>query len=308
MAGYLLDSRSDNTTKKYYYSFKKWQDFCIAKNFKVLPAQHIHVAIYITHLLDSNCSVHTISAAAYSIKWAHDINGLEDPTNNAFVKNLLESAKRLRGRKIVKKDVLTSDMIIELCDKFLDSNDLLVVRDLSMITLAFAGFLRYDELSSIQCRDITFFSDYMRIVIEKSKTDQYRAGNEILISKRNSSACPMDLLRRYMDLAGLSSVSEGFLYRPLFRSGSVCKLIYKNKKLSYTTARKSLLGKLKIVAPDLNLGLHSLRASGCTKAANENVNGRCLKRHGRWKRDESRDGYVADSVEKRLEITKKLGL
>lgn len=62
----------------------------------------------------------------------------------------------------------------------------------------------------------------------------------------------------------------------------MCKLITKDKKLSYTRARQCLVGKLATVAP----GLHSLRASGCTKAANENVNERCLKRHGRWKRDE----------------------
>ena len=111
-----------------------------------------------------------------------------------------------------------------------------------------------------------------------------------------------------MDLAVLDTKSEGYLFKPLFRSGSVCKPIYKDKKLSYTRARQCLLDRLRSVAPDLNLGLHSLRASGCTKAANEDVNERCLKRHGRWKRDESRDGYIADSLDKKLEITKKLDL
>ena len=81
----------------------------------------------------------------------------------------------------------------------------------------------------------------------------------------------------------------------------------KIKKMSYTRARQCLLDRLKSVAPNLNLGLHSLRASGCTKAANENVNERYLKRHGRWKSDESRDGYIADSLDKKLDITKKLG-
>ena len=84
-----------------------------------------------------------------------------------------------------------------------------------------------------------------------------------------------------MSLASLNTESDGFLYRPLFRFGATCKLIYRSKKLSYTRARQCLLEKIKLVAPDLNLGLHSLRASGCTKAATENINGRCLKRHGR---------------------------
>ena len=65
---------------------------------------------------------------------------------------------------------------------------------------------------------------------------------------------------------------------------------------------------LSSVAPNLNLGLHSLRAGGVTAAANNEVQDRCLKGHGRWKRSESKDGYIEDSIEKRLEVTKKLGL
>ena len=57
------------------------------------------------------------------------------------------------------------------------------------------------------------------------------------------------------------------------------------------------------MAPDLNLGLHSLRAIGCTKAVSENINDRSLKRHGICKRDKSKDDYTADLIDKRLEIT-----
>ena len=45
-----------------------------------------------------------------------------------------------------------------------------------------------------------------------------------------------------------------------------------------------------------------------TTAANANVNDRCLKRHGRWKVDSSKDGYIQDSVQKRLKITESLHL
>ena len=88
MCTYLLSSKSDNTIKKFFYSFKKCKKFCVDKKYKRLHAQHNNVAVFKTELLDSQCSVHTTSSVVYSltIKWAHDINGLEDPTNNAFVK------------------------------------------------------------------------------------------------------------------------------------------------------------------------------------------------------------------------------
>jgi hypothetical protein len=40
-------------------------------------------------------------------------------------------------------------MLLELCNMHIGNNDLLVVRDLTMILLSFAGFLRFDEVSSL---------------------------------------------------------------------------------------------------------------------------------------------------------------
>jgi len=51
-----------------------------------------------------------------------------------------------------------------------------------------------------------------------------------------------------------------------------------------------------------------MRSGGATAVANTNINERCWKRHGRWKSDTSKDGYIVDSVANRLEVTKKLGL
>ena len=273
-----------------------------------MPAEPIRVAVYITELLEGGSSHHVVSSAIYGIKWAHDMNGFTDPTNNAFVKNLHESAKRITGTKTVKKDAISSDLIIQLCDSFVGNEDLLVVRDLCMITTAFAGFLRYDELSSIKCSDIFISDEYFKICLTKSKTDQYRSGQEVVVAKGTTSACPYSMLLRYMALADLSSGIDVFLFKPAFRSKSVCKLIYKDKKLSYTTARERVVKMLSSVAPNLNLGLHSLRAGGVTAAAKGQVGDRCLKRHGRWKRDESKDSYIEDSLEKRLEVTQNLGL
>ena len=42
-------------------------------------------------------------------------------------------------------------------------------------------------------------------------------------------------------------------------------------------------------------GLHSLRSGGATAAANAGVNDRLFKRHGRWRSDKARDGYVKDN-------------
>ncbi|VDH99083.1 Hypothetical predicted protein [Mytilus galloprovincialis] len=77
----------------------------------------------------------------------------------------------------------------------------------------------------------------------------------------------------------VNSRSDNTAKSPIFRSKSICKLIYKNKKLSYTTARESIISRLKLVSKDLKLGLHSMRSGGATAAANSNVNDR-INEHG----------------------------
>ena len=70
-----------------------------------------------------------------------------------------------------------------------DSDDLMIVRDLAMTVLSFTGFLRFDELSSLKCNDVTVHDHFLKLKIVHSKADQYRQGNEVLISKDNALAC-----------------------------------------------------------------------------------------------------------------------
>ena len=61
--------------------------------------------------------------------------------------------------------------------------------------------------------------------------------------------------------------------------------------------------------PDCKIALHSLRAGGVTAAANSGkVNEKCWKRHGRWKSETAKDGYIADPVAKRLKVSQNFGI
>ena len=162
-----------------------------------------------------------------------------------------------------------------------------------MIVIGSAGFLRFNAISELRCNDVVFHGDHLVLKIRKSKTDVYSEGREVLITKGTSSACPYEILHRYFSLSELKVGSENYLFSPINKSKAISKLFKTNKKLSYTRARECILKKLKLVAPDLNLGIHSFRANGATTAANaEGINGRCLKRHGRWKTDLAKDGYM----------------
>ncbi|VDI04778.1 Hypothetical predicted protein, partial [Mytilus galloprovincialis] len=85
------------------------------------------------------CVNSVIDSAVYSIKWAHELNGFNDPTNNSYVKSLTESVKRLNGRPVVKKDPINNNILIDLCSLYESSEDLLIVRDLTMILIGYSG-------------------------------------------------------------------------------------------------------------------------------------------------------------------------
>lgn len=55
-------------------------------------------------------------------------------------------------------------------------------------------------------------------------------------------------------------------------------------------------------------GLHSLRSGGASAAANAGVPDGWFKRHGRWRSENAKDGYVKDKLEDRLTVSRSLGL
>lgn len=163
MAEYIVMSKSDSTNSKYFNYFKKWDKYISSKGGSAIPASPIHIALYLTKLMDKHTSSAVISSTVYSIRWAHLLKNLPDPTKNTFVSNLVEASKRFLSKPVCKKEPITSDVLVALCEKYSDSADLLVIRDLRMILIAFSGFLRFDDLSSLHSNDIKFHDNYLSV-------------------------------------------------------------------------------------------------------------------------------------------------
>ena len=79
--------------------------------------------------------------------------------------------------------------------------------------------------------------------------------------------------------------------------------------LSYTRTREIVSDGFKSMGLQKEkFGLHSLRAGGATAAANNGIHDRLFKRHGPWRSETAKDGYVKDSIEKLLSVSISLGL
>ena len=140
--------------------------------------------------------------------------------------------------------------------------------DLRLVTaclLSFAGFLRFDELINLRPCDFTFDQDMFKIHIVRSKTDQLRQGDEVLVARTNNNTCPVEMLERH---TGMSPEDQWSLFR-LIQSTKKGECLRDAGKISYSCLRDLFSKKLTDLGfPPDEFGLHSLRAGGATAAAN----------------------------------------
>ncbi|XP_052061441.1 uncharacterized protein LOC127701553 isoform X1 [Mytilus californianus] len=308
---FLLSSKAASTQKKYRYAFNSWCKWTSQYSFSPLPASHLHISLYLIHLSETAKSVSKLNDAFYAIKWAHKLAGVADPSENNLVASVLEGAHRKIGHSVVKKEPITPHILKNIVCKYANNTcNLKDVRIACMCLLAYAGFLRFSELANLRRSDIQFSPTYLTLHLVKSKTDVYREGKDVVISKTGNITCPVDVLQRYLKLANIPEESNDFI----FRSICYCKSlnIYKLRKsshISYTRARELLLSALDSLGLDKKqFGLHSLRSGGATAAAEAGIDDRLFKKHGRWKSDKAKDGYVKESILNKLSVSKNLGL
>ena len=151
---------------------------------------------------------------------------------------------------------------------------------------------------------------HFKVFIQKSKTDSYREGKWVLIARTGKLTCPVSMLKRYLVKANRAD-KDSFIFRSLnyFRSCRQYKLKRTTKPLSYSRTREIVLEGLKEIGLNpKQFGLHSLRAGRTTSAANNGVPDRLFKRHGRWRWENAKDGYVKDDLRSLLSVSMSLGI
>ena len=137
----------------------------------------------------------------------------------------------------------------------------------------------------------------------------YWDGAHVLLAKSDSVSCPFHLLNRYVSAANLDLSSS----LPFFRSLHFHKVTssrsysWRSTGMSYTRTREIVLQAFaELGYPKHLFGLHSLRAGGASAVANAGVSDRLFKRHGRWRTDRAKDGYIKVSLESLLSVSKSL--
>ena len=114
-----------------------------------------------------------------------------------------------------------------------------------------------------------------------------------------------------ISLLGVEVNSSDYLFRSLTfcKNANVYKVRRDNRRLSYTRAREIVLHAFGEIGLDKSkFGIHSLRSGGATAAAAAGINDRLFKKHGRWRSEKAKDGYVRESIQDKLFVTQNLGI
>jgi len=143
-------------------------------------------------------------------------------------------------------------MLKAIADDAILKDSLADIRLAAACLLAFAGFLRYNEVSNIRPCEIQFNVNHIFIKICRSKGDQ---DDEVVIAKTNSSSCPVAMLDHYMAKAKIP-VDSNVL-------PNSCRKDPQTTRLWSTVLSELLKEKLyKLGFSSVEISPHSLRAGG----------------------------------------------
>ena len=140
----VLQSRAPSTVKKYSGAFLRWKRWALSKtaDISVLPANPLHVALYLTFLIQKSSTSAPVEEAVNALSWAHQVALTQDPTRCAIVRETMAGAKRMLAHRTQKKEPITPEILKDLVDKFASAEaSLSNIRVVTICLIGFAGFL-----------------------------------------------------------------------------------------------------------------------------------------------------------------------
>ena len=147
-----------------------------------------------------------------AVSWLQQVAGQPCVSQSPLVRMTLAGLKRQLANPKCKKEPVTPDMLRRMADDMGHPPTLTESRLMAMCCLAFAAFLRYDELAKLRCSDVQFHEDHMVVSIASSKTDQYRQGASVVVARSGSNICPVGKLQEYMEMVAIDTSSSERLF------------------------------------------------------------------------------------------------
>ena len=268
----LKSSKANNTLRAYKSDFKDFELFCAKNGFKSLPTEPKIISLYLTYLFTKSVKISTLKRRLVSIGVIHKLKGhYLDTKHPAIIENIMGIKRRGGSVQEGKKPLLINSLkkIINVID--LEKNEeIKKLRDRSIILIGFSGGFRRNELVSLNCEDLDFVTEGLKINLKKSKTDQFGEGQiKGLPYFSNTQYCPVLSLKKFLEI---SKIISGPIFRR-FSKGSKLS----NSRLTDQTVALLIKKYLKLAGIESkNYSGHSLRSGFATSAAESGAEERSI--------------------------------
>ena len=131
-------SRAESTGNKYQAAFIRWRNFASSK----LSSSYLNPGQFITYLEEvMKSSKHSVEEACNAATWIHGIAGLQSPVEDGTVRAVMEGARRLLAKRVVKKEPVSVEHLQQIVANT-DMSNLGDVRTATLCLLCFSAFLR----------------------------------------------------------------------------------------------------------------------------------------------------------------------
>mgnify|MGYP001286203572 CR=1 FL=1 len=267
----LKTSKANNTLRAYRSDFKDFGGFCAKHGFNSMPTDPKIVSLYLTHLSKTS-KISTLRRRLVSIGVVHKIKGHYLDTKHPIIIENLMGIKRLKGSmQTGKKPILINHLkqIINVINNQ-DIEEIVKQRNKTMILIGFGGGFRRTEIISIDQEDLEFVNEGVKIIVRRSKTDQFGEGMiKGLPYFPNETYCPVINLKNWLKI---SKIKTGPIFRRFTKGSSLTK-----HRLTDQSVVLIIKDCLRIAGiENHNFSGHSLRSGFATVAADSGADERSI--------------------------------
>ena len=268
----LRNSKANNTVRAYKSDFNDFGLFCAQNGFNSLPSEPKIVSLYLTYLSTKDAKMSTLKRRLVSIGIIHKLKGhYLDTKHPAIIENIMGIKRRKGSVQKGKKPILINYLkeIINVIDQQ-DKEDIKKFRDRSIILIGFSGGFRRNEIVSLDCDDLDFVPEGLKINIKRSKTDQFGEGfTKALPYFDRSQYCPVVSLKKWI---AISKITSGPVFRRFVKGSKLSE-----KRLTDQTVALLIKEYLNLAGIDSkHYSGHSLRSGFATSAAESGAEERSI--------------------------------
>ena len=268
----LQSSKANNTLRAYKSDFNDFGIFCAQNGFNSLPSEPKIVSLYLTHLSTKDCKMSTLKRRLVSIGVVHKLKGhYLDTKHPSIIENIMGIKRRKGSIQKGKKPILISNLkdLINVIDQQ-DKEEIKKSRDRSIILIGFSGGFRRNEIVSLDCDDLDFVPEGLKVNIKRSKTDQFGEGfTKALPYFDSSQYCPVVSLKKWIEI---SKINSGPVFRRFVKGSKLSE-----NRLTDQTVALLIKEYVNLTGIDSkNYSGHSLRSGFATSAAESGAEERSI--------------------------------